>query len=71
VGARLLRHLRIPILDKVTVATIMGADGVLVSFAVFKTDRAARGVAGEFDSHTFPPLFLTSNFLQIRGRFYL
>ncbi len=33
----------------------MGADGVLVSFPVFKTERPARVVGGEFDSHTLPP----------------
>ncbi len=37
----------------------MGADGVLVSFPVFKTECPARVVGGEFDSHTLPPLFLT------------
>jgi len=36
----------------------MGADGVLVSFPVFKTERPARVVGGEFDSHTLPPLDL-------------
>ena len=36
----------------------MGADGVLVSFPVFKTECPARVVGGEFDSHTLPPLDL-------------
>lgn len=34
----------------------MGADGVLVSPPVFKTEREARDVSGGFDSHPFPPV---------------
>ena len=47
----------------------MGADGVLVSFPVFKTECPARVVGGEFDSHTLPPrLFATSRSpLEVRG----
>jgi hypothetical protein len=35
--------------------TITGADAVLVTATVFKTDWGARAVPGGFDSHTFPP----------------
>ena len=45
----------------------MGADGVLVSFPVFKTERPARVVGGEFDSHTLPPYFSSSINLDLTG----
>ena len=45
----------------------MGADGELVSFPVFKTERAARVVAGGFDSHTLPPYFYSSINLDLTG----
>ncbi len=52
-GSRAILHFgnQADILERV----FMGVDGVLVSFPVFKTEWAARVVAGGFDSHTLPP----------------
>ncbi len=43
----------------------MGADGVLVSFPVFKTERPARVVGGEFDSHTLPPNLINKDIFEL------
>ena len=47
---------------------VMGADGVLVSFPVFKTVCLAWIVRAEFDSQTLPPPFLI--IVELLSHFY-